>query len=252
MAITIKNQEQIEKMRKASRIVGEVHELMKDIVKPGVSTWELDRQAEKLIRSYGAVPSFLGYHGYPGSICASVNHQVIHGIPDKKTILKEGDIISVDVGAYLNGYHGDGAKTYAVGKISDEAEKLIEVTRASFFEGMKFATEGNHLHEVSAAIQQYVESHGYSVVRDFVGHGIGTEMHEDPQIPNYKVRGRGPKLQSGMVLAIEPMVNIGRHEVKVLSDNWTVETIDKSLSAHYEHTLLITEGKPELLTYISD
>lgn len=250
MAITIKNADQILKVREASKIVAEVHALMNEAIKPGISTYELDKMAEKLIRSRGAVPSFKGYYGYPASICASINDQVIHGIPSKDIVLQEGDIISVDVGAYLNGYHGDGAKTYPVGEISQEAKDLIEVTRNSFFEGIKFAKEGNHLHEISSNIQKYVESHGYSVVRDFVGHGIGESMHEDPQIPNYKVRGRGPKLQKGMTLAIEPMVNIGRHEVRVLSDNWTVITIDGSLSAHYEHTILITEDSPELLTQI--
>ncbi|WP_105616884.1 type I methionyl aminopeptidase [Vallitalea okinawensis] len=250
MAITIKNADQILKVREASKIVAEVHGLMKEAVKPGISTYELDKMAEDLIRSRGAVPSFKGYYGYPASICASINDQVIHGIPSKNTVLQEGDIISVDVGAYLNGYHGDGARTYPVGEISEDAKDLIEVTRNSFFEGIKFAKEGNHLHEISSNIQKYVESHGYSVVRDFVGHGIGESMHEDPQIPNYKVRGRGPKLQKGMTLAIEPMVNIGRHEVRVLSDNWTVITIDGSLSAHYEHTILITEDSPELLTQI--
>lgn len=250
MAITIKNIEEIEKMRVASRIVGEVHQLMKEEIKPGVSTYKLDQMAEELIRSKGAIPSFKGYYGYPASICASINNVVIHGIPNKKDIIKEGDIISIDVGAYIDNYHGDGAKTYPVGEISSEAEKLIEVTKNSFFEGIKFAKEGNHLHEISAAIQKYVESHGYSVVRDYVGHGIGKSMHEDPQIPNYKTRGRGPKLQKGMTLAIEPMVNVGRHEVRVLQDNWTVITLDKSLSAHYEHTILITDKAPELLTQI--
>lgn len=250
MAITIKNPEEIEKMRIANRIVAEVHEAMKKEVRPGVSTGYLDKVAEDIIRSKGAVPSFKGYHGFPGSICASVNDQVIHGIPDKKSIIREGDIISVDVGAYIGGFHGDGARTFAVGEISDEAKTLIEVTKNSFFEGMKFAKEGNHLHEISAAIQEYVESHGCSVVREFVGHGIGRELHEDPQIPNYKTRGRGPRLQKGMTLAIEPMVNLGRREVRVLSDNWTVITLDKSLSAHYEHTILITDGEPELLTQL--
>lgn len=250
MAIIIKNPEQIEKMRIANRIVGEVHRLMKDEVRPGVSTKDLDRIAEEYIRSQGAVPSFKGYHGYPGSICASVNDEVIHGIPSKKRILREGDIISIDVGAYINGFHGDGAKTYPVGEITDDAKKLIEVTKNSFFEGIKFAKEGNHLHEISAAIQKYVEANGFSVVRDFVGHGVGASLHEDPQIPNYKSRGRGPKLQSGMTLAIEPMVNMGSREIRVLEDNWTVITLDKSLSAHYEHTILITEDGPELLTQV--
>lgn len=250
MAIMIKNPDQIEKMREACRIVGEVHRIMREEVKPGITTGHLDRIAEEYIRSQGAVPSFKGYHGYPGSICASVNEEVIHGIPSKKRIIREGDIISVDVGAYKDGFHGDGAKTYPVGEITSDAMKLIEVTKNSFFEGIKFAKEGNHLHEVSAAIQKYVESHGFSVVREFVGHGVGASLHEDPQIPNYKVRGRGPRLERGMTLAIEPMVNIGRREIRVLGDNWTVITLDKSLSAHYEHTILITENGPELLTQV--
>ncbi len=250
MSIIIKTAEKVQKIREASKIVGEVHQLMERVIEPGISTYTLDQMAEKLIRSKGATPSFKGYHGYPASICASINNEVIHGIPSKDRIIKEGDIISIDVGAYLNGYHGDGAKTFGVGEISKEAKDLIEVTKNSFFEGIKYAKEGNHLHEISSAIQKYVESNGYSIVRDFVGHGIGVNLHEDPQIPNYKVTGRGPKLRRGMTLAIEPMVNIGRYEVRVLQDNWTVITIDGSLSSHYEHTILITENEPELLTQI--
>lgn len=250
MAITIKSPEQIVKMKNAGRLVAEVHNLMKQEIKPGVSTLYLDQIAEELIRSKGAIPSFKGYHGYPASICASVNDQVIHGIPNKNTILKDGDIVSIDVGTYLDGYNGDGAKTFAVGNISDQAKDLIEVTKQSFFEGIKFAKEGNHLHEISSAIQKFVESKGYSVVRDFVGHGIGTEMHEEPQIPNFKIRGRGPILQKGMTLAIEPMVNIGRYDVSILDDDWTVVTLDGSLSAHYEHSIVITENGCELLTIL--
>lgn len=250
MAISVKNAEAIERMRISCRIVAEVLEEMKNLVRPGVTTAELDRVAEEIIRSYGAVPSFKGYQGYPASICASVDDQVIHGIPSKKTYLREGSIIGIDVGAYLNGYHGDGARTFAVGDIAPEAQQLIDVTRDSFFAGMKFAKAGNHLHEISAAIQQKAESYGYGVVRDYIGHGVGREMHEDPPIPNYKPIGRGPRLVAGMTLAIEPMINIGRPEVEVLEDDWTVVTRDGSLSAHYENTILITETGYEILTQV--
>lgn len=248
MAIHIRNNSEIEKMREAGRLVALTHELLEKNIRVGVSTYELDQLAENFIREHGAVPSFLGYNGYPASICASVNDEVVHGIPDKKRILKDGDIISVDVGAYLNGYHGDAARTHVVGTASPEALKLIEVTKQSFYEGLKFVKAGNHLHEISAAIQKYVEANGFSVVRDLVGHGIGQEMHEEPQIPNYKPMGRGPKLQAGMVLAIEPMVNIGRFDVRVLADDWTIVTLDGSLSAHYENTVLVTANGYELLT----
>lgn len=250
MAISVRNPEAIERMRVSCRIVAEVLEEMKRRVRPGVTTAELDRVAEEIIRSHGAVPSFKGYEGYPATICASVDDQVIHGIPNKKTVLKEGSIIGIDVGAYLNGYHGDGARTFAVGDIAPEAQKLMDVTRESFFAGMKFAKAGNHLHEISAAIQAEAERHGYGVVRDFVGHGVGREMHEDPPIPNYKTIGRGPKLVAGMTLAIEPMINMGRPEVEVLEDDWTVVTCDGSLSSHYENTILITETGYEILTQL--
>ncbi len=250
MAISVKNAEAIERMRVSCRIVALVLEEMGKRVQPGVTTAELDRIAEEIIRSYGAVPSFKGYHGYPASICASVDDQVIHGIPSKNTYLKEGSIVGIDVGAYLNGYHGDAARTFAVGPVSPEAQKLMDVTRDSFFAGLKFAKSGNHLHEISAAIQKEAESHGYGVVRDFIGHGVGAEMHEDPPIPNYKPIGRGPRLSAGMTLAIEPMINMGRPEVKVLDDDWTVVTRDGSLSAHYENTILITETGYEILTQI--
>ncbi len=249
MAITIKTPEQIEKMRIAGQIVAKTHELIKEAIRPGVTTKELNSIAEKFIRAEGAVPSFLGYNGYPASICASINEEVIHGIPSNRKI-KDGDIISIDIGAYINGFHGDAARTHAVGNVSDEAKKLIEVTQQSFFEGIKFAKNGNHLHEISAAIQDYVEKFGFSVVRNYCGHGIGTQMHEDPQILNYRQKNRGPRLQTGMTLAIEPMVNCGTFEVSVLSDDWTVVTNDKKYSAHYENTLLITDGEPELLTLL--
>ena len=249
MAILIKTQEQIEKMRLAGQIVAKTHLVLEEALRPGITTKELDKIAEQFILSQGATPSFKGYHGYPASICTSVNEEVVHGIPDER-VLQEGDIISIDIGAYIGGYHGDAARTHGIGQISEEAEKLIRVTRESFYEGMKMAKEGNHLYEISAAIQNYIEPHGFSVVRDFVGHGIGQEMHEDPQIPNYKPKGRGPRLERGMVLAIEPMVNIGTYEVRILSNDWTVVTRDGKWSAHYEHTIAITEEGYELLTVV--
>ncbi len=249
MAITIKNDKQIEYMRIAGRITGETLNLLESEIREGITTKELDIIAEKFIRSKGAVPSFKGYGGFPASICASVNDEVIHGIPGNRK-LKNGDIISVDVGAYINGYHGDAARTFAVGDVSAEAERLIDVTRQSFFEGIKFARQGCHLHEISAAVQQFAEDNGFSVVRDYVGHGIGTDMHESPQIPNYKTNSRGPKLCRGMTLAVEPMINAGDFKVEVQSDGWTVITKDKKLSAHYENTVLITDGEPELLTLV--
>ena len=201
-----------------------------------------------MIRSFGCVPNFLNYNGYPASICVSVNDEVVHGIPSKKRILNEGDIVSLDAGLIYQGYHSDAARTHAIGEVSKEAAQLINVTRESFFEGIKFAKAGNHLHDISAAIQKYAESYGYGVVRDLVGHGIGTSLHEDPQIPNFKPVGRGIKLRAGMTLAIEPMINAGSYKVDWLDDDWTVVTEDGSLSAHYENTILITEGEPEILT----
>ncbi len=248
MAITIKSADAIEKMRVANRIVALVHDEMKKRIAPGVSTAWLDEIAEDVIRSEGAVPSFKGYNGFPGSICTSVNEQIIHGIPSKECVLKEGDIISVDVGAIWKGYHGDGARTFPVGNISEDAKRLIRVTRDSFFQGMEYAKEGNYLYQISAAIHKTAKAHGYGVVRDFVGHGIGTEMHEEPPIPNYKPIGRGPRLVAGMTLAIEPMINQGSASVRILDDGWTVVTKDGSLSAHYENTILITSGGYEILT----
>jgi len=220
------------------------------MIKPGITTLELDRIAEEYILKSGATPSFKGYNGFPSSICASVNEQVVHGFPSNRK-LKEGDIISVDIGATLDGFVGDSAKTYAVGEIEDEAKRLIEVTRQSFYDGIYFAVNGNRLSDISNAIQTTVESNGFSVVVDYVGHGIGRQMHEDPPIPNYGKPGRGPRLQAGMVLAIEPMVNQGTYEVDTLQDNWTVVTLDRKLSAHYEHTIAINqEGPPEILTIL--
>lgn len=245
--ITIKSAQEIEYMRQAGRIVFETHELLKKAIKPGITTKELDNIAEEYILSQGGTPSFKGYNGFPASICASVNNEVVHGIPSLKKI-KDGDIISIDIGVIYRGYHGDAARTHPVGQVSEEAESLIRVTRESFYEGIKFAVEGNRLSDISSAIQRYVEMHGYSVVRDLVGHGIGQEMHEEPHIPNYGKPGRGPRLRAGMTLAIEPMVNMGKYHVRVLPDQWTVVTADGSLSAHYEHTVVITHSEPELLT----
>ena len=237
-------------MREAGKILAKVHEELKDAIRPGMSTLDIDKLGEKLIRSYGCIPSFLNYNGYPASICVSVNDEVVHGIPHKDHILCEGDIVSLDAGVIYKGYHADAARTYGVGKISDEAAKLIEVTKQSFFEGIKMAKDGNHLHDISNAIADYCESFGYGVVRDLVGHGIGKNLHEDPQIPNFHQRRRGIKLQKGMTLAIEPMVNAGTYEVAWLDDDWTVVSDDGSLSAHYENTVLITDGEPEILTIL--
>lgn len=248
MAVTIKSAREIELMREAGKILEAVHEELGKAIKPGISTLDIDRLGEELIRSYDCIPSFLNYNGYPASICVSVNDEVVHGIPNKKHIIQEGDIVSLDAGVIYKGYHSDAARTHAVGEISKAAKQLIDVTKQSFFEGMKYAKEGNHLFEISNAIAAYAESYGYGVVRDLVGHGIGTHLHEDPQIPNFKQKRRGLKLQAGMTLAIEPMINAGGYGVVWLDDDWTVVTEDGSLSAHYENTVLITKGEPELLS----
>lgn len=250
MAVTIKSDREIELMREAGRILATVHEELKKFIQPGISTLDIDKKAYELIRSYDCIPSFLNYNGFPASVCVSINEQVVHGIPNKKTILKEGDIVSLDSGVIYKGYQSDAARTWAVGEISEDAKKLIKVTEQSFYEGIKFAKVGNHLHEISAAIQDYVESFGFSVVRDLVGHGIGSEMHEEPQIPNFRQKRRGIKLEPGMTLAIEPMVNAGRYDVYWEDDDWTVVTDDGSLSAHYENTVLITDGEPEVLSIL--
>ena len=248
MAVTIKSEREIELMREAGKILASVHDELGKAIKPGMSTKDIDVLGEKLIREHGCIPSFLNYQGYPASICVSVNDEVVHGIPRADRILQEGDIVSLDAGVIYNGYHSDAARTHMVGEVSPEAKKLIEVTRQSFFEGIKFAKEGRHLHEISAAIGAYAESFGYGVVRDLVGHGIGKNLHEDPQVPNFKQRRRGIKLQAGMTLAIEPMINAGGFDVVWLDDDWTVVTEDGSLSAHYENTVLITKGEPEILS----
>ena len=248
MAVTIKSKKEIEFMREAGKMLEEVHNKLADFVKPGISTLEIDQFGEKAIRDLGCEPNFLNYNGYPASICVSVNDEVVHGIPRKDRILQDGDIVSLDAGLIHKGYHSDAARTHAVGNVSEEAKRLIEVTKQSFFEGIKFAVPGNHLFDISEAIQKYVESNGYSVVRDLVGHGIGTHLHEDPQIPNFKQRRKGMKLRPGMTLAIEPMVNEGSYDVVWLDDDWTVVTEDGSLAAHYENTIVITEDGCEILT----
>ena len=245
--VTIKSHREIELMRKAGKLLAQTHEEMAKAIKPGISTWEIDKIGEDIIRSFGCIPSFLNYNGFPASICVSVNDEVVHGIPDKKRIIKDGDIVSLDAGLIYEGYHADSARTVMVGNVSEEARLLVERTKQSFFEGIKYAKAGNHLHDISNAIGDYCEGFGYGVVRDLVGHGIGTKLHEDPQIPNFRQRRRGIKLQAGMTLAIEPMINAGTYDVYWKDDDWTVVTEDGSLSAHYENTILITDGEPEIL-----
>ena len=245
--ITIKNEHELQSMRRACRITAEARALAGSMVKPGVSTKEIDKAVHDYIVAQGAKPSFLNYNGFPASVCISVNDCVIHGIPGGYT-LKEGDIVSVDVGAQIEGFHGDCAATYPCGAISTEAQRLIDVTKESFFVGIREATKGHRVSDISHAIQTYVESNGFSVVRSFVGHGIGRKLHEDPEVPNFGAAGRGPRLLKGMTLAIEPMVNAGVADVRVLRDGWTVLTNDGKLSAHYENTVLITDGEPEILT----
>ena len=245
--IAIKNERELQVMRKACKITAAARALAGEMVRPGVSTEQIDKAVHDYIVSQGAKPSFLGYHGYPASACISVNDTVIHGIPGGY-VLKEGDIVSIDVGAYYQGFHGDCAATFPCGAISTQAQKLIEVTKQSFFEGMRFATRGHRVSDISHAIQTYVESNGYSVVRSFVGHGVGAQLHEEPEVPNFGQPGRGPRLIPGMTLAVEPMVNTGVYDVKVLKDGWTTVTADGKLSAHYENTVLITDGEPEILT----
>ena len=245
--ITLRSAHEIELMRRAGKITAAARAYAGELVKPGVTTQEIDRAVEHFIRKQGAVPSFLHYQGYPASVCISVNDEIIHGIPGPR-VLQEGDIVSCDVGAYIGGFHGDCAATFACGKISPEAQDLIDVTRQSFFEGIRFAEEGYRLYDISAAIQTYVESHGYSIVREYVGHGVGAQMHEPPEIPNYGHPGRGPRLLRGMTLAIEPMVNAGTAAIRQMPDGWTVRTADGKWAAHYENTVLITDGEPEILT----
>lgn len=248
MSVSIKSAREIELMRESGRLLEKVHDELEQFIRPGISTLDIDQYGEKLIRQLGCTPNFLHYNGYPASICVSVNDEVVHGIPCRERILQEGDIVSLDAGLIYQGYHSDAARTHAVGRIMPEAQKLVDVTRQSFFEGIKYARAGHHLYEISAAIGAYAEKFGYGVVRDLVGHGIGTSLHEDPQIPNFPQRRRGLRLQAGMTLAIEPMINQGRADVVWLDDDWTVVTEDGSLSAHYENTVLVTDGEPEILT----
>ncbi len=250
MSVSIKSHREIELMREAGIILAKTHNELAKALKPGMSTYQINKIGDEIIRSYGCIPSFLNYDGYPASICVSVNDEVVHGIPSKKHIVKEGDIVSLDAGVIYKGYQSDAARTHAIGEISNEAKKLIEVTRQSFFEGIKFAKEGCHINDISSAIGDYAESFGYGVVKDLVGHGIGEKLHEDPQIPNFRQERRGIKLQAGMTLAIEPMINIGSPDVIWNDDKWTVVTDDGSLSAHYENTVLITKGEPEILSLI--
>ena len=248
MAISVKSAREIDLMRESGKLLCSVHDELGQFVRPGISTMDIDQLGEKLIRAHGCIPNFLNYNGYPASICVSVNEEVVHGIPSKHRILQEGDIVSLDAGLIYKGYHSDAARTYAVGQISSEAQQLIDRTKQSFFEGIKYAKAGNHLHDISNAIDAYISQFGYGIVRDLVGHGIGTKLHEDPQIPNFAQKRRGPLLQAGMTLAIEPMINMGRYDVEWLEDDWTVVAEDGSYSAHYENTVLITDGEPEILT----
>jgi len=246
--VIIKNSEEIMLMREAGRITAEALLVARDAIKPGVSTKEVDTKIRRFIEKCGAVPSFLGYGGFPGSACISLNSQVIHGIPSKDVIIREGDIVKVDVGARFRGYNGDSARTFPVGRVSDEALRLISVTERSFYEGIRFARAGNRIGDIGYAIENFVISNGFSIVRDYVGHGLGRDLHEDPEVPNFGKQGRGTRLYAGMTLAIEPMVNMGKDGVRVLKDGWTVVTLDGSLSAHYENSIAITEGDPILLT----
>ncbi len=248
MPVTIKSAREIELMTEAGRILEIVHNELRDALHAGMSTLDIDRLGEEVIRSYNCIPSFLNYNGYPASICVSVNEEVVHGIPNKHRILQDGDVVSLDAGVIYKGYHSDAARTYGIGTISKEAEDLIRVTRESFFEGIKYAREGNHLYDISAAIGNYANERGYGVIRDLCGHGIGTNLHESPEIPNYQMNRKGMKLKAGMTLAIEPMISIGTWEVDWLDDDWTVVTRDGKLAAHYENTVLITDGEPKLLS----
>jgi len=246
--IIIKSKQEIDLMRESGKVTGYILNTLADFIKPGISTMDVDRYVEETIRHHKMIPTFKGYGGFPGSACVSINEEVVHGIPSKKRIIHEGDIVSVDVGSTYKGYVSDAARTYAVGKVDPEAQRLIDVTRDSFFEGIKFARVGYRLTDISHAIQVCAESAGFSVIRDFVGHGVGREMHEDPQIPNYGKPGKGPRLVSGMVFAIEPMICQGTYEIETLLNDWTVVTADGKLAAHYENTVVINDGEPELLT----
>ncbi len=248
MAVTVKSAKETELMREAGRLLEIVHDEMAKMIRPGISTMDINEYGDKVIRELGCVPNFLNYSGYPASICVSVNEEVVHGIPRRDHILKEGDIVSLDAGLIYKGYHSDAARTHAVGQIDSKVQELLDVTKQSFFEGIKMARAGNHLFDISNAIDSYVTPFGYGIVQDLVGHGIGTSLHEDPQIPNFRQKRRGIKLVPGMTLAVEPMINMGTWEVEWLDDGWTVISADHSVSAHYENTILITDGEPEILT----
>ena len=248
MSVSIKTAQEIELMRESGHLLEKVHDGLIPYIKPGMSTKEIDRIGEDMIRSMGCIPNFLNYGGFPGSFCISLNDEVVHGIPSEDKIIQDGDLVKIDAGLIYKGYHSDAARTHAVGQISPEAQKLLDVTKQSFFEGIKQAKAGNHLFDISAAIDDYVSGFGYGIVQDLVGHGIGTELHEDPQIPNFRQKRRGIILVPGMTLAIEPMVNMGTWKVRWLDDEWTVISEDHSLAAHYENTILITDGEPEILT----
>lgn len=246
--ISIKSQEEIELMREAGRILAITHEELRKALKPGMSTYDIDRLGEEVIRSYGCEPSFLNYQGYPASICVSVNEEVVHGIPSKDRILKDGDIVSLDAGVIYKGYHSDSARTYGIGETTDLAKYLMEATKQCFFEGMQAARAGNHVRDIGIAIESYADECGLGVVIDLVGHGVGKNLHEEPEVPNFTTRRRGPKLKAGMTIAIEPMITLGDYDVRWLDDGWTVVTADKSLAAHYENTILITDSDPEILS----
>ena len=250
MNISIKTDEEIELMRQSGHLLAKVHEELREAIRPGISTLELDEIGERTIRALGGIPNCKNYEGFPSSVCISVNDEVVHGIPSADRILEEGDIVTFDTGLIYKGYHSDAARTWGVGKISDEAQKLIDVTRESFFEGIKKAKAGHHLHEISKAIDDYVTPYGYGIVRELTGHGIGTSLHEDPTVPNYKQWRRGVKLKKGMTICVEPMITMGERYVGWLDDEWTVVTVDGSLAAHYENTIAITDGEPEILTII--
>lgn len=252
MAVSIKSAREIELMRESGRILSIVHTELAKMIKPGISTLDIDKRCYEIIRDFNCIPSFLNYQGYPASVCVSVNDEVVHGIPNKNRILKDGDIVSLDAGVIYQGYHSDAARTVAVGEVDPEWKRLMEVTKQSFFEGIKYAKPGYRIGDISGAIQDYAESFGYSLVRELVGHGVGRELHEDPQVPNFRTKRKGIRLEPGMTLAIEPMVNMGHYEVNWLDDGWTVVTADGSPSAHYENTILITDGEPELLTIERD
>lgn len=248
MAVTIKTQHEIELMRESGHRLSQVFEELEAALHPGMTTKDIDTLGESIIRKLGGIPNFLNYNGYPASICVSVNDEVVHGIPTKHRIIREGDIVSLDAGMIFKGYHSDAARTFAVGAVSSEAEQLIRVTRECFFEGLKKAKAGNHLYDISNAIADHADKYGYGIVTDLVGHGIGTHLHEDPEVPNFHMKAKGILLRPGMTLAVEPMINMGRSDVDWLDDDWTVVTSDGSLSAHYENTILITDGDPEILT----